>query len=330
MSYELETLGEALRHDDPAISDTEPLSSFEDVTRQMRRLQSDVKALRERGEIELHRRSDRGVHPAIEVVRRELAWARVDVLSALILELIAMRGEETSSTVDREDQPPAYEHLDESALPPRYQSGPSSLHNRDPARHESDVKEKSETEFEEKSQKVDSRPSSPSREELLMDLDDMTTAIERLQHISPRLEAQRSELRQSTLTRTEIQARNHRDKMREMDEIWRLIERTHGRRRSDGQRADAQAIEARREQRRQRFFEDLVGKSESNRLDNQDAVMKEGVDADTLKAREERSVSTTSWRPSNAKLTCRETPCSTSSCSKAKPGGSRIKMPISR
>jgi hypothetical protein len=84
-----------------------------------------------------------------------------------------------------------------------------------------------------------------------------------------------------------------RDKMRELEEIWKLIERTHGRRRNaDGTRVDLEEIESRRQERRKRFFEGLVESSEMSRMSNQDAQAPlRGVDADLAKARDLRDVS---------------------------------------
>jgi hypothetical protein len=71
-------------------------------------------------------------------------------------------------------------------------------------------------------------------ERTIHDLDDITTAIERLQHLAPQLQDQRVENPVAGPSRLRngdaAKARSERDKMRELEEIWDKIERAHARR----------------------------------------------------------------------------------------------------
>ena len=188
------------------------------------------------------------LHPAINVVREEFAWARVESLSHAVLQLVQTRGrgerslqptpdmDGTSlhdpflSAEDQVDvdgiQPPSYtqhediagEEADRISLP-SYR-GRSSL---DQTRYP--------TEKEEKPLIEPSRSLPVSEEKMMRELDAVTDAIEQLYAIAPQMHDQRADM---PLTRG-----TQRDKMAELDEIWDRIERAHGKRRmgSEGQRA---------------------------------------------------------------------------------------------
>jgi hypothetical protein len=69
---------------------------------------------------------------------------------------------------------------------------------------------------------------------ILYELDDVTSAIERLQQVEPRMHDQRVEMKPvagpSGLRNDDAIARMERDKMRELEAIWEKIERAHARR----------------------------------------------------------------------------------------------------
>ena len=294
VSYELESMQTTLTARPDAKG---TISSITDLVRSMELLQKDVESRRSKGEIGLGL-SGTEIHPAIGVVREELAWTRIDVLTGLIVELVNVRQQETVAECGSipDDKPPEYDFNEQSTLPPSYQPGPTTRNrSSSPSTMDKEI-DRSENMEKRLSQpaitsSIDAQSrASASREKLLRDLEDVTTAIERLQELTPRLDAQRSELRPPTLSKAEIQARMHRDKMREMEEIWRLIERTNGGRRKDKQRVDIQETEVRRRERRRRFFEDLIESSENSRMENQDAVMSLKIDAALAKARDLREV----------------------------------------
>ena len=192
-----------------------------------------------------------GVQQPVGAVREEIGWERIRILSAAILELVDSR--EQSSQQIPEYYPPEYS-AQESVFPPSYQiSARTDVHHEG---HGVGTTTQSYDRKDTSSEKQQLQPDttqetttpSSSNEKMLRDFDDLSTAIERLR---PRLQDQRSELR-PTRSRdlAELQKRMEMDKMRELDDIWRLIERTNGKRTQRGdQRVSAEDIEERREAR---------------------------------------------------------------------------------
>ena len=229
------------------------------------------------------------LHPSIGVVRETLAWARVDALSHAILDLVSTRQHDGVTSQARsnaselyrhghEDGLPSYAQVDGGDQPPDYQAGHSTLPNKFAA---------------DKSRQSTSSDRSyvPSQEKMYRELDGLTTAIERLQHASPQLQEQRSEMSNRPRLNADVQARIERNKMRELEEIWRLIERSHGRRRDvDNTRVDAEDLALKREARRKRYLEGLLEQGEETRLSDQDAEMGK-VNPDLARARDLRDVS---------------------------------------
>ena len=186
------------------------------------------------------------LHPAVGVVREGLAWARVDALTHAILELVKSR---PSILVDTQDGllPPSYSQHDQHPnfadrhLPPDYDlesSEPRPL-----------ISEKNRGKEPSHITDISTPHVSTSGEKMMLEFDAVTDAIERLNAVAPRLQDQRVEMKaKSGLTRAEVRARMEKDKMRELEEIWDRIEKAHGKRRmvENGQRVDAEEIEARR------------------------------------------------------------------------------------
>jgi len=232
-----------------------------------------------------------GIHPSIGVVRETLAWARADALSHAILDLVSARQHDADITSQHkttdgylglnihghDDGPPSYAQHDDPTQPPAYQEPSSSTEK--------------PTEKSQYSTSSD-HPQNPARpENMHTELDGLATEIERFQHASPQLEDQRSAMPSKPKTKTEVQARIERNKMLELEQIWELIERTHGRRRDvDNTRVNVEELAARREARRKMYLEGLLEHGEETRLIDQDA--KPGsVNSDLVRARDLRNVS---------------------------------------
>lgn len=283
VSYALEALhpGRTASSPNLAIESAEPGEDhLSRLSEQMETLQTLVQTRQESSQAD--RNGDR-LHATIGLVREELAWARVDALSHAVLELVSERRRDgkqvngQASGQDMEEQPPAY-WQDATDLP-SYLAESST----------SSAKEYLDKERPSISSVRDN--GSGTREKELAELDDVTSAIERLQASSSRFDDQRSEPRAAKPT-AEVRARAERDKMRELDEIFRLIERSHARRR-DGTRVDVEELEARRLARRRRCLEVLLDQGEDGRLTGQDAdeSTEKGVNPDLARARELRDVS---------------------------------------
>ncbi|WRT65524.1 uncharacterized protein IL334_002469 [Kwoniella shivajii] len=266
--------------------------------------------------------SEEGLHPAINVVREELAWQRIEHLSMAIFQLSTDRTNTRHATTtdsgnegNKNGLPPTYQqyldspthqNLDEresdnTSLLPSYQDI-QSINGEQEAGPSTPEKKSSEP-------RQPSSPTSPtaSREKMMNDLDSLTTAIERLSSIAPRLQDQRVEMRHAPSKSLKILAsgidhknaaegkklsreekmRLEKQKMKELEDIWDKIERAHGKRRirvEEGQRADREGWENRR---RERFLNRISDQSEANRLVNQDSTMG-SVDAELARARDLR------------------------------------------
>ncbi|KAL7419672.1 hypothetical protein Q5752_005586 [Cryptotrichosporon argae] len=290
VSYELETFPSATASAPPTALGTDLHASYAALITHL----SDLYDAAQRRPLSARPEAS-ALHPAISVVRQELAWARIETLSHAVTELIrqARAGDAQSvrSLDPFSDEPPTYS---------RFQLEPS--HNSDSAPpgydHAGAGKPSSKAE-KEAGEPADAPPHS---EKMMRELDAVMTAIERLHHAAPQLSDQRSELRPAASTSARVgseaeSSRAHmlreRDKMRELEEIWDKIERAHGRRRNrddKGQRVDGAAMSERRLMKRNEFLQELVDRAEAGRLQAQDSVMGErrSVDADLAQARELR------------------------------------------
>ncbi|WVF67080.1 hypothetical protein IAT40_001825 [Kwoniella sp. CBS 6097] len=297
----------------------------------------------------------KGLHPAINVVREELAWERLESLTTAVLELSRQRGatmenghsgenelpdqDQPHSTANEEGRrqsvvsnshsqrhcepdhlPPSYEQFhdytlaqqrdgDNASILPSY----SDIHASTDGGHDTSSLEKEKTAKEHGSTSSrdctqNHEPVSPRREKMLHELDAVTSAIERLASIAPRLHDQRVEMRHTHVTSSpssskldrltsdanksenlskEERIKLERIKMKELEDIWDKIERAHGKRRiriEEGQRVEGAGWERRR---RDRFMDKIVDQSEATRMEDQDSAMGT-VDAKLARARDLR------------------------------------------
>ncbi|WWC60136.1 uncharacterized protein I303_102700 [Kwoniella dejecticola CBS 10117] len=258
-------------------------------------------------------RNQGGLHPAINVVREELAWQRLESLSTAVVGL--SQGRVSSEVVSNGNG--HTESNGESSLPPAYQqyldAHTHSVQESDnssvlPAYHDIQTGQEAGPSSPMKTKPNDVEPpSSPltdqrhpaTREKMMLELDSLTSAIERLSSVAPRLHDQRVEMRHASSTRSKSLTTNgdslskedkiklERQKMKELEEIWDKIERAHGKRRirvEDGQRADGEGWERRT---KERFINRIVDQAEARRLDDQDSIMGT-VDAELARARDLR------------------------------------------
>ncbi|WWD08849.1 hypothetical protein V865_006963 [Kwoniella europaea PYCC6329] len=268
------------------------------------------------------------LHPAIKVVREELAWQRLESLSFAIVSL-SQGGAAYSDSVEEREQdpqdlklkqknsstssifgtdkglPPSYEQFldhqhrpasqtDNSSLLPSYHDIHSDENlnlDQDRAGPSAPIKSKQQEELSQ------SNGPTATREKMLQELDSLTSAIERLSSIAPRLHDQRVEMKSKLKSprgvvdersmNKEDKMKLERQKMKELEEIWDKIERAHGKRRirvEDGQRADGDGWEKRT---RERFINRIVDQAEARRLEDQDSMMG-SVDAELARARDLR------------------------------------------
>jgi hypothetical protein len=158
--------------------------------------------------------------------------------------------------------------------------------------------------------KSEAGPSSPRQappsEKMLHDFEHLTSAIERLGALSTGYADQRSVLRpvrprsSSPILRAangskgkgrEERQMSDKAKMKELEDIWRKIERAHGKRRMrDDQRVDMEGVRGRRAEERSQFLQELYERAEMSRMKGQDGEMGT-VNGDLARARELRDVS---------------------------------------
>lgn len=202
-----------------------------------------------------HPKSDQALHPSVDAVREELAWARLDSLGSIVMTLVRERRDGSETESDPADE---WQGEDEGGLPPRYsfdgaadaQADKAVLPDYSDPPATNDNGRLDATLDKQASESLRRSVSAP-REKMMLELDGLTDAIDRLHSVIPRLNDQRIEMRASSSKTSVIspaaKARAERDKLRELEIIWDQIERTHGRGRSkDGQRVDTVGWEERR------------------------------------------------------------------------------------
>jgi hypothetical protein len=199
------------------------------------------------------------LHPAIHAVRAELAWARVQSLSRAVLEMVHERDAESEAEVsdDKEKAAASESH------PPEYDETPPvyAAETKSPLASSSSI---APAQIEE----------GGHSEKMMRELDDLTQAIVRLNSRGPRYADQRSELRPRRSAHllgsigTNAEAGPSRwpaaapervmekQRMPELEEIWRKIERAHGKRRMRDQDVD---LEAKGERRMEQVRGTLTG-----------------------------------------------------------------------
>ncbi|WVW79954.1 hypothetical protein I302_101927 [Kwoniella bestiolae CBS 10118] len=294
-------------------------TSFNALTNLLEGLQ-DARLNEVSGEHQGTERKEGELHPAIKVVREELAWQRLESLSFAIISL--SQGNFAPSAPASQDGKQGQRNSlgTDSGLPPSYEQFLD--HHHTPTQKDSDNTSLLPSYHDIHSEEVEAGPSSPvksqqphpesptsmsngptaTREKMLQELDSLTSAIERLSSVAPRLHDQRVELKPTSRSAKVLGNRDgtdqrsmskeekiklERQKMKELEEIWDKIERAHGKRRirvEEGQRADGEGWEKRT---RERFINRIVDQAEARRLEDQDSVMG-SVDAELARARDLR------------------------------------------
>ncbi|BEJ13312.1 hypothetical protein CspHIS471_0304860 [Cutaneotrichosporon sp. HIS471] len=197
--------------------------------------------------------SETSEHP-VEVVREELAWARVETLARDIVELVRSRDDEAAPcfTSEEEDDvksifslPPVYRRSERDSAgsgssrvsagsvssrfsgPPAYKDCRDDRVVGEPASAVSGKDSKSA----EISSPRSMHSALSSIAPILNDLDTVTHAIERLHTITPQLDDQRIALRTPSQRRAKPAPLNLRQpteaRLRELDDLWDKIERAH-------------------------------------------------------------------------------------------------------
>ena len=210
----------------------------------------------------------------IGTLRERLLWERVSTLSHVVKVLIETRAHDKAESPDREGlQENGHERVGEThgqthefaastSQPPDYQDDHLLPSYRPRESISSDYGD------DEKSSIKEQDPASTSRnwdsagdEKRMRELDDLTSAIERLGQAAPQYADQRSELRPRSRQapqspgqgsaekgQHQLPAISNKDKMKELEEIWRRIETAHGKRRMRDQDADMQLVGNRRKE----------------------------------------------------------------------------------
>ena len=180
-------------------------------------------------------------------------WGRVESLCHAALEVLRMRMagddvEEADPSSGEEDQFTEVETPRDSSLdPPEYSADntdgddgvlPDYEHG-----EQSSLREKGDGEAGDSATNGHRRETVNGRlsnEKMQRELDSVYDAIERLYTVAPRLQDQRVEMKPCTSKegRRQAEIAREREKMKELEKIWGLIERTHRGRRTERQRAD--------------------------------------------------------------------------------------------
>jgi hypothetical protein len=208
-------------------------------------------ALARRRPLSASRPGTSSLHPAIAVVREELAWARVDSLSSAVRQLVRERSGRCVDENGRTGRLESPTQQWDDALPPDYTYSKRVSMDGEGLPSYSDYAVPAL----EKPQDIKQGSSSAalSEEKMVRELDAVADAIERLYDIAPQLDDQRVEMRagpsrlslHTRMRSQESAVRGQKSKEQELEEIWERIERAHGKRRAD-QRVDTEALRERR------------------------------------------------------------------------------------
>ncbi|OXB34620.1 hypothetical protein J007_05721 [Cryptococcus neoformans] len=269
--------------------------SLENLTSQLDKLQSARMASRPQTPTIGTYTDASALHPAISMVRLELARARLESLILAVVELSRQRHQQ--STKNRETSPPSYEtyHNGSHELPQYSEANPNASSASVSKLADSPT---AKGDFRSRSSLESSRSRrSADREKMLNELEAVTSAVERLYSVCPQLSNQRVEVR--PLARSSTKDRHHRNdetadlnadervdegqKMKELDEIWLQLQGAK-RKRMERQRADVNTSQSRS---KEKFIARLVEQAEKRRLPSQDGEMG-AVDGELAKARELR------------------------------------------
>jgi hypothetical protein len=239
-------------------SDAGPLPADEGNSDSFQALTGRLEDLQNIPRVKNGQSSNGELHPSVYAVREELAWARLESLSSAIVAMIREKRELQERQVNGHVNGNGHQSEQiEDGLPPRYsfdgqeeidlQKGglPDYTNDQQPPPIHQDLKAASTSTLH--LERTDSAP----KEKMMLELEGLTNAIDRLHLVTPRLNDQRVEMRASSsktpMMSKELRARAEREKIRELELIWDQIERTHGKRRMrDGQRVDMADWEERR------------------------------------------------------------------------------------
>ncbi|KLT46039.1 hypothetical protein CC85DRAFT_310362 [Cutaneotrichosporon oleaginosum] len=215
--------------------------------------------------------SETSEHP-VEVVREELAWARVETLARDIVDMVRARDDEDAPRFSSEEDDDVKSIL---SLPPKYRrserdsagSGSSRVSGPPAYKDYRDDRVLGETASavsgkDRKSGELSSPRSMHSAlssiAPILNDLDTVTHAIERLHTMAPQLDDQRIALRTSAQRRTKPAPaplslkKPSEARLRELDDLWDKIERAHA-----PTKEAAVALDDRRLSRKSYMFREL-------------------------------------------------------------------------
>jgi hypothetical protein len=178
---------------------------------------------------------DSEVAPSLSALREDINWERLEALCRATISILESR--DTTPSEVGGSLPPSYTSAEESStlhLPPIYQeeqddTAPTSI--------------------------KDEKASTPStevqtpQEKMDLEREGVMDAIERLHTLAPQLEGQRMEMRSGESSAdggARAMARMERAKIREMEDIWDKIEKTHGKGRMGeaSQRVDVELLKA--------------------------------------------------------------------------------------
>ena len=287
--YDLESLGSSMSSQIPAVTEPSAEDAFTGVVRHINEMQSrqllvDLESLQ----------------PEVNEARRAIVWERLESLGRVVEVLIKARERSINGTNPLTD--PALS----APEPPRYSSDfhfasdPASL----PNYQKEDLMSTRSIPLDEKT----AQPAAQPEEKMLLELDSLTTAIERLHTVTPQMQDQRvaAPAPRDAESRSMARAKMERGRMKELEMIWDNIERAHGKRRmgEDDQRVDTASLRERRtgqvglfrrsdaDGKREKFLQGLFDQAEASRLRGQDSPMGNGVvNGDLARARDLRDVS---------------------------------------
>ncbi|PFH48710.1 hypothetical protein AMATHDRAFT_76589 [Amanita thiersii Skay4041] len=210
--------------------------------------------------------------PPVLVVEAALLWSRIDEELETLLSLCRERTEDLLIRSPTDSVfPPQYEAPYTDEAPPEYNEEPRMS-------------------FDEGKGKETSQAGGSGRymdEKMRLDLENITTAIDRLYCVAPQLHNQRAELKSSKLSQSEHErqqaasesASSNEADVRELDNILNLLSKASGRSLVDqsfvldgGMQRLLEKVKNREQQEREAFVAKLVRHSGSRRLHSQDAV----------------------------------------------------------
>lgn len=286
----------------------EDADSFSNLLRQL----SDVDAASGSADASTSGFDRRRLRPAVNAVREEMAVERVRILGRIVQDLITQRmtppltplgdhlqleddGDVPMPTTAADQHPPEYQAMRDD--------GPSERERQTLSIETFGPRYIGEGKNGESSRVSRAVPT----DKMLQDLDNLTSALDRLYSRIPQYTDQRSAAPQfrdrSPPTRSGVVGSSEVDigtgdtrlsdraKMKELEEIWTRIERAHGKRRMrEDQRADLERVRGRRAEQREQFLQELYERAEASRMNCQDGLYATQTKGDIARARDLRDV----------------------------------------